>query len=276
MKKKLLVVALCWFIFGPAFTQSKSGWHGKKCVVSLTYDDALNVHLDQVAPALDSLGLKGTFFVSGYSGAFTKRVGEWRALAAKGHELGNHTLYHPCAGKPAGRGFVVPEYDLDLYSVKRMADEMKMTNALLQALDGKSKRTFAYPCGDTLASGKPYYGAAKEDFIAARGVHPEYVPVNGLHAANVGSFMVNGQTGEQLIALVKKAMKSQTGIVFLFHGVGGEHSLNVSLTAHRQLIKYLKQHEKEIWVATFLDMAEFALNNKTLPAVRSETKTKKK
>ena len=276
MKSKLLVVAFCLFLTGSAFTQSKTGWKGKRCVVSLTYDDALNVHLDQVAPALDSLGLKGTFFVSGYSGAFTKRISDWRTLATRGHELGNHTLYHPCAGKPAGRSFVVPEYDLDFYTVKRMADEMKMTNALLQALDGKSKRTFAYPCGDTLASGKPYYGAAKTDFVAARGVHQEYVPVNGLKAANVGSFMVNGQTGEQLIALVKKAMESQTGIVFLFHGVGGEHSLNVSLTAHRQLIKFLKEHEKEIWVAPFIDMAEFALNNKTLPATQPQRKNNKK
>ena len=268
-------MALCWFLTAPAFAQSKTSWQGKKCVVSLTYDDALNVHLDQVAPALDSLGLKGTFFVSGYSGAFTKRMAAWRALATKGHELGNHTLYHPCAGKPAGRGFVVPEYDLDLYSVKRMVDEMKMTNALLQALDGKSKRTFAYPCGDTLASGKPYFGAAKTDFVAARGVQSEYVTVNGLRATNVGSFMVNGQTGEQLIDLVKKAMASQTGIVFLFHGVGGEHSLNVSLAAHRQLLKFLKQHEKEIWVAPFVDMAEFALKNKTLSSPRPESNTKK-
>ena len=31
-----------------------------------TYDDALNVHLDNVIPALDSLNLKGTFYLSGY------------------------------------------------------------------------------------------------------------------------------------------------------------------------------------------------------------------
>jgi sialate O-acetylesterase len=51
-------------------------------------------------------------------------------------------------------------------------------------------------------------------------------------------------------------MQTNTFLVFLFHGVGGEHSLNVSLEAHRQLLHYLKQQEKQIWIAPFIDIAE--------------------
>jgi peptidoglycan-N-acetylglucosamine deacetylase len=46
-------------------------------------------------------------------------------------------------------------------------------------------------------------------------------------------------------------------LVFLFHGVGGEHNLNVSLDAHSQLIHYLKQHEDKIWVAPMVDVAKY-------------------
>jgi sialate O-acetylesterase len=51
-------------------------------------------------------------------------------------------------------------------------------------------------------------------------------------------------------------METNTFLVFLFHGVGGEHSLNVSVEAHSQLLHFLKQNEKEIWTAPFIDIAE--------------------
>jgi sialate O-acetylesterase len=40
------------------------------------------------------------------------------------------------------------EYDMNNYTVRRMVDETRMTNLFLQALDGKTKRTFAFTCGD--------------------------------------------------------------------------------------------------------------------------------
>jgi sialate O-acetylesterase len=40
---------------------------------------------------------------------------------------------------------------------------------------------------------------------------------------------------------VKEALTKGALLVFLFHGVGGEHGLNVSLPAHRQLLQYLRQ-----------------------------------
>jgi hypothetical protein len=36
----------------------------------------------------------------------------------------------------------------------------------------------------------------------------------------------------------------------MFHGVGGDY-LTVSSQAHRGLLRYLKVHEAEIWVAPF-------------------------
>jgi hypothetical protein len=49
--------------------------------------------------------------------------------------------------------------------------------------------------------------------------------------------------------------------VFLFHGVGGEHSINVSQDAHRQLVQFLKQHENEIWVAPMIDVCLYLTAN---------------
>jgi sialate O-acetylesterase len=238
--------------------QDKAVWHDKRCAVALTYDDALNVHLDNVVPLLDSLGLKGTFYLSGFFPAFRERVTEWKSVAGKGHELGNHTLFHPCTGKLPGREWVQPDYDLGNYTMQRLVDEIKMASTLLEAIDGKTKRSFAYPCGDTKIGDSSYVGKIKEDFFAARGVKGEMPRINEIDLYNVGSYMINGQSGEELIDLVKQAMTSHALIVFLFHGVGGEHSLNISLSDHRKLLHFLKQNEKDIWTAPFLDIAEYA------------------
>jgi peptidoglycan/xylan/chitin deacetylase (PgdA/CDA1 family) len=119
--------------------QSSTTWNGKKCAVVLTYDDGLNVHLTNVIPALDSVGLRGTFYISNYLNAMNAQIPKWRAAAGEGHELGNHTVYHPCTGGRAGREFVKPDYDLSKYTVKRITDEIRTMSTILMAIDGKSK-----------------------------------------------------------------------------------------------------------------------------------------
>ena len=73
-------------------------WYGKKCAVVLTYDDAINEHFDNAIPVLDSLGLKATFYITAFSQSMQTRLNDWKKITAKGHELGNHTLFHPCIG----------------------------------------------------------------------------------------------------------------------------------------------------------------------------------
>ena len=56
-------------------------------------------------------------------------------------------------------------------------------------------------------------------------------------------------------------MEEKKLLVFLFHGVGGEHGLNVSLAAHRELLLFLKKHEQDIWIAPMVDVAKFIADN---------------
>jgi sialate O-acetylesterase len=242
-----------------SFAQRKE-WKGKKCVVVLTYDDALNVHLDNVIPLLDSLRLKATFYLSASFPGCSSRIKDWRVAATKGYELGNHSLFHPCTGDMPGREWVLGDYKLNNYTVKRMVDELRMTNIFLQALDGKLKRTFAYTCGDTKIRDTSFMDGMKTDFVAARTVITGMPSLKETDVYAIPSFAVNGQTGDELIALVKQAEANGSILTFLFHGVGGEHSLNVSLEAHRQLLQYLKQKEKDIWNTTLLDAAEYIIS----------------
>lgn len=257
--KRLFIFFILHFTFYVSSAQTSSIWNGKSCAVVLTYDDGLNVDLNNAIPALDSVGLKGTFYICDYFNGLNAQIPKWRKAAKEGHELANHTIWHACEGGRTGREFV-KDYDLRFYTVKRMDDEIRAMNNILKAIDGKDKRTFAYPCGDTKIHDTSYIEPLKNEFVAARGVKPEMLPIDKINLYNIGCYMINGQTGDQLIALVKQAMATHTLLVFLFHGVGGEHALNVSLPAHTQLLRFLKANQKNIWTAPMIDVAEFISN----------------
>lgn len=237
-------------------------WMGKKTAVVLTYDDALNVHLDNVIPALDSLSLKGTFYLTSSSDASRNRVNDWRKAAVNGHELGNHTVYHPCDASGPGMSWVKPEYDLSKYSMAQIQSEIKMCNAFLKAIDGKNKRTFAFTCGHKKVAEGEFIQSLSDEFVAARAVRHEMHSFEEQELMDIDCFSMENKTGEEMIALVKQAQESGKLLVFLFHGVGGEHGLNVSKEAHSQLIHYLKENEKDIYMDTMLNVAEHLIDMK--------------
>ena len=262
MKKIFIVLSVIFIISTNVFAQSNQPWNGKKCAVVLTYDDAINQHLDNAIPVLDSLGLKATFYVTAFSNSMQTRLNDWKKLAVNGHELGNHTLYHPCIGGK-GREWVSKEYDMSTYTVRRMVDETRMTNLFLQALDGKTKRTFAFTCGDMKIGDSSFINGMKNDFIAARAVRNQMHKINEINLYNVDCYMVNGETSEQMIEWAKKAVETNSLLVILFHGVDGGNALNVSLPAHREFLQYLKKNEKDIWIGPMLDVAEFIKTSQT-------------
>ncbi len=227
---------------------------GAKAAVVLSYDDGVDVDLDHVAPDLDAAGLRGTFFVPGHSESLAKRLPEWRALAARGHELGNHAIFHPCLRTVAegGRDWVRPEYALEGYTVERIRDEVAAMNTTLLAVDGETNRTFAYNCGDTTAGGQSYVDAIRPLFLAARAVGDRVVAdVYALDPMLVPSWMAQNVSGEEMIAFVKKAVDTGGLAVFVFHGVGGGHSIDVSREAHRQLLDWLAANRQTVWTGTF-------------------------
>jgi sialate O-acetylesterase len=60
-----------------------------------------------------------------------------------------------------------------------------------------------------------------------------------------------------MIDWVNKAEETNSLLVILFHGVGGGNSLNVSVSEHNIFLQYLKKNEKNIWITTMMEAAEF-------------------
>jgi peptidoglycan/xylan/chitin deacetylase (PgdA/CDA1 family) len=233
----------------PALAQPARWPGGRQAAIALTYDDALKSQLDVAIPQLDAVGLKGTFFLMGRQ--IGAEIPRWRAAAAEGHELGNHTINHPCA---RGTYEMAEQYTSEAYSVDVLITEIGVMNNLLQALDGKTTHAFATPCGQTLAGGADYIDALRRSGYAPYVRNASGGGQTGFDPFNVpGQFFPDDVTGAQLIAYVEGVRARGGYAVMGFHGVGGDY-LSVSADAHRELVTYLKAHERDIWTAPFSDV----------------------
>ncbi len=228
--------------------------NGAKAAVSLAYDDALPSQLDTAIPQLNAAGLKGSFYLPLSADTIQSRLADWRAAAAQGHELANHSLFHQCAKSLPNRDWVSKDRDLDQTTASRLIDEIRLGNAFLQAIDGKTQRTFTAPCTDQLAAGTPYLPLLTQDFVAMKttvgGVVADMQKLN-IHAVPV--ITPSDVTGAQLIAWVKAAGAKGTMVNFTFHGIGGDH-LQISAAAHAELLQFLASHKDEYWTDTFLNL----------------------
>jgi len=116
---------------------------GARAAVSFSFDDARPTQLDRGLPILDAHGVRGTFYISVHNAR--PRAEEWRRAAEGGHEIGNHTLHHPCSANFHWSR----EHALEDYCLDRMEAELLAANEAIEGLCGVRPRTFAYPCGQT-------------------------------------------------------------------------------------------------------------------------------
>ena len=221
---------------------------GIKVAVSLSYDDALNSQLDNVIPELDKHNLKASFYVLPNSPVMNRRMEEWRAAAKNGHELGNHSVYHPCRASLPDRAWVPEHHDLDDYSVAQMVEELTVANTFLNAIDGKTERTYTVPCGDLLVGGEEYLSKVEHLFIAVKA-----------HGVEEGFSLVWGPadvTGKELINYIKNAPAEISLVNIVFHGVGGDY-LSVSSEAHSELLSFLAANRNSYYVDSYINLMKY-------------------
>jgi peptidoglycan-N-acetylglucosamine deacetylase len=235
---------------------------GRRGAVSLTYDDGLPEHLDRAIPDLDAAGLRATFFIPTGPRAPTlhTRTEQWRAAFARGHELGNHTVHHPCSGRHA---WVKPNFSLEAYSHERIESELlEASRAIDDLLGSVAPRTYAYTChedfvGPDRASYRPIVARL---FPAARGGNgsterPLIDPMD-CDFAYLPSWTIGPTVrADQITTHLDDAVERGRWVVLTFHGVGGGHDLNLSRDAHRAVIRHIALRADELHSDTFLNVA---------------------
>lgn len=228
---------------------------GARSAVSLAYDDALDSQLDHALPVLDRHGIRASFYLQLSNPSVTRRMEAWRAAARRGHELGNHSLFHQCARSKPQRAWVEAHRNLDTTSAEQMRDQVLLANTMLMAIDGRTERTYTAPCGDTLAGGRDYLPGVRTAFVAIKvGSNGGVVEaMDRLDPYAVPVLAPTGVSGAQLIAIVKQAARQGTMVNFTFHGIGGDY-LGVSAEAHEELVRFLAGNRRLFWTDTFLNI----------------------
>jgi peptidoglycan/xylan/chitin deacetylase (PgdA/CDA1 family) len=259
--KKLAIFLGCligWSVRVCAQVSPMQWPHHKKATIVLTYDDALLSQLDTAVPQLKKAGFKATFFLTSDMDYVT--MPRWRKLAREGYELGNHTVLHPCTPSPDN------PVSSAAYTQTQMINEIDLMNRFLWTLDGNTVRTFAYPCAETLAGGKDYVDSLRRTgtVIYARiggdetSVITDFVHLDSLRVPALG--LEDHTDAVTIIGFIKKVQQSGGMGVIMFHGIGGDYITTAS-DVHQQVLDYLKENKKEIWVTTFMDAMRWAMSH---------------
>jgi peptidoglycan/xylan/chitin deacetylase (PgdA/CDA1 family) len=264
MRTKFLVIFLS--IICSSLCVKAQTRHLKKAIICLTYDDGLETQLSTVIPQLDSVGLKATFFlnsingsaVSAIPGKTPEAVIGWSNAAKHGHELGNHTLFHPC---PEKLGWL-KEASIDNYTVARIIKEISTENDILALLDPQRKvRSFAFPCNNVMIRDTDYskiiekQGLAK--FARAGGDRNSIITdFKKLNTMQVPCWFVEpGTTLQELIDFAEKTKKVSGLGIYQFHGVGAQ-VFKITAETHRAFLAWLKKNEANYHVTTFSNALE--------------------
>ncbi len=266
-QKQCILLLLAFMFFISSRGQNIKPLRLKKAIICLTYDDGLESQLTTALPQLDSLGLKATFFLNSIQGSSpSDKIGQtpeavlgWTNAAKHGHELANHTLFHPCP-KNLGWDSTV---SIENYSIDRIIKEISTQNTLLSLLDPKrKKRSFAFPCNNNLIQGHDYVKLVHDQGLVtfARGGGDSNSVIRDfkhLDPLNVPSWHVwTATTLDQLISFAEKVKNSHGMGVYQIHGVGSQ-VFKISAETHKAFLEYLKAHQDDYWVTTFSEAMGF-------------------
>ena len=235
---------------------------GKRAAISLTFDDARLSQIDQGLPILDEYGVKATFYVS--IRPFEERLDAWKTAVANGHEIGNHTLTHPCSGNfPFIRNRALEDYTLD-----RMRRELEEASNIIESLVGVRPVSFAYPCGQKFVGRgrnvKSYVPLVAEEFLAGRGWLDEWANDPAFcDMAQLMAMELDGKDFEQVKQLIDRTLANGGWLIFCGHEIGKEGRHTTRSSTLKALCEYVRDPANGLWLDTVEAVARHIFKQRT-------------
>ena len=237
-------------------TQAFEWPEGKRAAVSLSFDDARPSQIDPGIEILNALGARATFYVSPANMA--PRLAEWRQAAADGHEIGNHSLHHPCSGNFA----FARDKALEDFTLERMEADLLGANEEIHRLLGVTPTTFANPCGQTFVGRgqgvRSYVPLVARHFRVGRGAFNE-APNDPAFCdlAQTFSMEADRKTPDELRALCDRTAEEGGWLVLFGHEIGppGRHQ-TVAAESLRALCARALAPGSGIWLDTVAAVGE--------------------
>jgi peptidoglycan/xylan/chitin deacetylase (PgdA/CDA1 family) len=198
-------------------------------LVTISFDDAWRSQFTKALPVLEASGIKATFYITaeplqkGWDDFMTAE--ETKAVSAKGHEIGSHTVTHPHLPK----------------TVTAAAErELAESKAYLERLTGTPVITFAYPYGETDARMKPL--VEKAGYTCARSIEADNLNGRTADRYFLSAFVPEPATPmRQIRTMIAEAKVKRQWLILVFHKVeknGGKYS--VSPAAFQRIVNEVK------------------------------------
>lgn len=236
---------------------------GKKAGVSLSFDDARLSNVDVGLPLFKKHGAQVTYYV--VPNSMKPRLEGWKQAVKDGHEIGNHTIHHPCSGNFSW----ARDKALENYTLDQMRKELLTANQEIENMLGVNPTSFAYSCGQTFVgrgtNTKSYVPLVAELFTSGRGWlnestnDPDFVDF-----AQIKGVESDGKDFEKdILPLIQEAKNNGTWLVLAGHeiGTGGRQTTLVSML--EQLLQYVNDPKNEIWLAPVGTIADYVSQQRT-------------
>lgn len=199
------------------------------CAISYTFDDGMAEHHSFVFPLMESLGMKGTFWIIG------KNVGtgqddpqrywmswpELEEMAAAGHEMASHSWSHP---------------NLTELSPAELRAEIERNDSIIEAHTGRRPVSFCYPYNAYNDSVK---AAASKGRVGTR-----------LYEKAVGQ-NVSKCSLDELNSWADKLMADRSWGVTMTHGIHYGYDYFDDPQVLVDHLTYVAHRSDRIWVDTF-------------------------
>ena len=227
-----------------------------KAAISLTFDDSRISQLDLGIPILDKYDVKATFYVVG--DLFKQRSDDWKRAVKNGHEVGNHSLTHPCTGSYS----FSHKNSLENFTLEKMKRELVEASEIIQRLIGVKPVSFAYPCGQKFVgrgkSLKSYVPLVAETFHTGRGFRDEMPNAPDFcDPAQLLGMEFDQMNVEQTMQLISKTIKLGGWLILCGHEVGESGYQTVHTSTLEELCKYASISENGIWIDTVENIGEY-------------------
>jgi peptidoglycan/xylan/chitin deacetylase (PgdA/CDA1 family) len=229
---------------------------GKKMGLSLTFDDARMSQVDKGIPLLDKYGVKATFYLSPEH--MKQRLAGWKKAVTDGHDIGNHTLLHPCSGNFAWSR----DNALENYTLEDMEKELDSASSLIKKMLGIQPVSFAFPCGQTYigrgSMTRSYVPLISAKFETGRGWlsecpnDPAFCDMSQLTGMEL-----DGKSFEQIISLIEEAKSKGLWLVFAGHEMNEGGSQTSLLTTIEAICKYASDPTNGIWIDNVHNIAAY-------------------
>jgi len=236
----------------------------KKMALSLSFDDARYSQVDKGIPLLNRYNVSGTFYVS--PEPMIERMADWKKAVESGHEIGNHTLVHPCSGNfPWARDKALEEYTLE-----KMAKELDSANVLIHEVLGIWPSSFAYSCGQTFVGRgvdtKSYVPLVAERFETGRNWmnegpnDPEYCDL-----ARLNGMELDGKSFQEALQLIEEARNQGAWLIFAGHEMNEGGRQTSLLPTIDSICRYASDPANGIWIDNVTNIGKYVREMRESP-----------